>query len=216
YETFQSTLTAQPKTLLGTMFQDRNKCMRHPINGNEYFFDRNSEAFYYIMEFYRTGKLNWSTESGRVTWKQLEEELDYFQIPFNRPTVICSSVLETIRTNFNNLISMFEELIISCCNYLITNIKLEIKDDYIHIIKDTSADRHYYDLQDLQTSCSSKFTYSKALVILNNMVNYIGDHLIIRFSDLGLKWKAGRNQYNDHLITISLSFENIYKCLNER
>ncbi|CAJ0914098.1 17194_t:CDS:2, partial [Entrophospora sp. SA101] len=53
-----------PETLLGTMFKDSNKDLLDPINGNEYFFDRNGEAFHYIME-----------------WYQLKYELDYFQIP---------------------------------------------------------------------------------------------------------------------------------------
>ncbi|RIB28246.1 BTB/POZ protein [Gigaspora rosea] len=151
YETFKSILTAQPKTLLGTMFQDRNKCMRHPINGNEYFFDRNSEAFYYIMEFYRTGRLIWPNESGKVTCKQLEEELDYFQ----------KSLL--INRQFTNVF------------------------------------------------CSSKFMYYETRVILDNMGKYIEKHLVKRFSDLGLKYESGQNSSGLPLITISFSFENIYK-----
>ncbi|CAG8462214.1 3797_t:CDS:2 [Diversispora eburnea] len=42
YETFRSTLTAYPETLLGIMFAERNKEMLHPINDNEYFFDRDA------------------------------------------------------------------------------------------------------------------------------------------------------------------------------
>ncbi|CAG8701435.1 674_t:CDS:2, partial [Racocetra fulgida] len=61
YETFRSTLTAYPDTLLGTMFQKRNNVLLHPLhtdNGScEYFFDRNGRAFHYILEYYRTGKL---------------------------------------------------------------------------------------------------------------------------------------------------------------
>ncbi|RIA99060.1 hypothetical protein C1645_800782 [Glomus cerebriforme] len=59
YETYRSTLTAHPKTFLGTMFHPRNQTMLHPVNGNEYFFDRNGHAFYYIMEYYRTGSIVW-------------------------------------------------------------------------------------------------------------------------------------------------------------
>uniref|UniRef100_U9U2P1 BTB domain-containing protein n=1 Tax=Rhizophagus irregularis (strain DAOM 181602 / DAOM 197198 / MUCL 43194) TaxID=747089 RepID=U9U2P1_RHIID len=53
YETYRSTLTAYPDTLLGTMFQERNEELLKP-NKNEYFFDRNGKAFHYIMEYYRT------------------------------------------------------------------------------------------------------------------------------------------------------------------
>lgn len=33
--------------------------MLHPVNGNEYFIDRNGHAFHYIMEYYRTGSIVW-------------------------------------------------------------------------------------------------------------------------------------------------------------
>ncbi|GBB88903.1 hypothetical protein RclHR1_15500002 [Rhizophagus clarus] len=60
YETFRSTLTAYPDTLLGTMFSERNKEMMHPTNGNEYFFDRDGYLFRYVLQYYRTGKVHWS------------------------------------------------------------------------------------------------------------------------------------------------------------
>jgi hypothetical protein len=59
YETYRSTLTAHPNTLLGTMFHPRNQAMLHPVNGNEYFIDRNGHAFHYILEYYRTGNIVW-------------------------------------------------------------------------------------------------------------------------------------------------------------
>ncbi|CAG8503462.1 21737_t:CDS:2 [Racocetra persica] len=59
YETFRSTLTAYPETLLGIMFADRNKEMLHPINGNEFFFDRDGYLFRHILQYYRTGMIHW-------------------------------------------------------------------------------------------------------------------------------------------------------------
>ncbi|CAB5351562.1 unnamed protein product [Rhizophagus irregularis] len=56
YETFRSTLTAYPNTMLGTMFSERNKMTLKSDDNKTYFIDRNGYAFYYIMEFYRTGK----------------------------------------------------------------------------------------------------------------------------------------------------------------
>ncbi|KAG9297477.1 hypothetical protein G9A89_020879 [Geosiphon pyriformis] len=83
YETKRSTLTAYPDTLLGTMFQERNSQLLHPINDNEYFIDRNGRAFHYILEYYRTGKVVWGGigSDRRITRRELEEELDYFLIP---------------------------------------------------------------------------------------------------------------------------------------
>ncbi|CAG8700090.1 16292_t:CDS:1, partial [Dentiscutata heterogama] len=51
------------------------------------------------------------TKSKKVTCKQLEEEI-YFQIPFNKSIVLCSSALETVKNDVDNLILAFEELII--------------------------------------------------------------------------------------------------------
>ncbi|KAF0551114.1 nucleotide binding protein 1-like protein [Gigaspora margarita] len=208
YETFQSILTAQPETLLGTMFQDRNKSMRHPINGNEYFFDRNSEAFYYIMEFYRTGKITLLYESGKVTYKQLEEEYNYFQIPFNKSAVICSSALETIRNNFNTLMLAFEELIIYCCNNLRNNIRIEIGRNGETCIAE-SDNRRYHE-ESLRKNCLLKFGVHYMYHTLNNMQTQIRDHLVKKFSDLELNWGFSSNDSKIY-VSISLSFGNIYK-----
>ncbi|CAG8613672.1 11375_t:CDS:2 [Acaulospora morrowiae] len=91
YETYRSTLTAYPDTMLGTMFQERNNSMLHPTDGaNEYFFDRNGYAFRFIIEFYRTGKILWEetydTAVGgpiNVSRNELHEEIEYFRIPYD-------------------------------------------------------------------------------------------------------------------------------------
>ncbi|CAG8558167.1 7804_t:CDS:2 [Ambispora gerdemannii] len=81
YETYKSTFTAYPDTLLGTMFQEHNSSMLHPANGNEYFFDRNGKAFHYIMEFYRTGKFLYISElKDGTTRDEIQAEFDFFQI----------------------------------------------------------------------------------------------------------------------------------------
>ncbi|CAG8754663.1 4850_t:CDS:2 [Dentiscutata erythropus] len=91
YETYRSTLTAYPNTLLGAMFHERNQELLRPTNGNEYFFDRNSRAFHYILEFYRTGKILLLDEitgpkesTMDVNIQELIEEIKYFQIPLPR------------------------------------------------------------------------------------------------------------------------------------
>ncbi|CAG8478626.1 5920_t:CDS:2 [Acaulospora colombiana] len=67
YETYRSTLTAYPDTFLGAMFQERNQEMVHPINGsNEYFIDRDGRV--------------------SITRQELEQELNFFQIPFPSPS----------------------------------------------------------------------------------------------------------------------------------
>ncbi|RIA92749.1 BTB/POZ protein [Glomus cerebriforme] len=84
YETFRSTLMAYPETMLGTMFEERNKSLLHPINVNEYYIDRNGRLFYFILQFYRTGKLPSADQvkcAIPVTQEELDAELDYFMIP---------------------------------------------------------------------------------------------------------------------------------------
>ncbi|CAG8545214.1 16189_t:CDS:2 [Dentiscutata heterogama] len=80
YETYRSTLTEYPETLLGVMFSSRNEALLHPTNKNEYFFDRNGKTFNYIMTFYRTGKIHYE-KNPLVTESELNAELEYFQIP---------------------------------------------------------------------------------------------------------------------------------------
>ncbi|CAG8606554.1 5199_t:CDS:2 [Ambispora gerdemannii] len=90
YETYRSSLTAYPDTLLGTMFADRNSSLLKPIAGsNEYFIDRDGHLFRYVLQFYRTGTIHWPTPkespSLSFTKSELYQELDFFQIPFPPP-----------------------------------------------------------------------------------------------------------------------------------
>ncbi|CAG8603150.1 2043_t:CDS:2, partial [Acaulospora morrowiae] len=116
YETYRSTLTAYPETFLGTMFQERNQELLKSRNGNEYFIDRSGQIFHYIMQFYRTGKICYGDQSEcqgfvvgstQISLKEIETELDYFQIP--RPT---ASVIDKIAiAKVSNIIDAFKKLI---------------------------------------------------------------------------------------------------------
>lgn len=103
------------------MFQERNQMMLHPTNNNEYFFDRNGRAFHYIMEFYRTGKITWdpinyqhqhqyqddeNTICFTVNKQELDEELDYFQVPFT------NSKLHQVHAKLSEDIDEFVDLIV--------------------------------------------------------------------------------------------------------
>jgi hypothetical protein len=65
------------------MFNESNRALVHPTNGNEYFIDRNGYAFRYVLEYYRTGKILWTKDNTEITQKELITEFDYFKIPNN-------------------------------------------------------------------------------------------------------------------------------------
>ncbi|CAG8827480.1 14466_t:CDS:2, partial [Racocetra persica] len=104
YETYRSTLTKYPETLLGVMFSSRNEELLHPTNENEYFFDRNGDAFRYIMSFYRTANIT-------VNESELEEELDYFQIPSNINYIDYDLAQKKAAKFLNQFINLIESVI---------------------------------------------------------------------------------------------------------
>src|SRR5436190_16880224 len=74
------------------MFHPRNQAMLHPINGNEYFIDRNGHAFHYIMEYYRTGNIVWRPSP----------ELPFENISSNSSTTTVSSTNSASNNNNSN------------------------------------------------------------------------------------------------------------------
>ncbi|CAG8630198.1 14203_t:CDS:1 [Funneliformis mosseae] len=82
YETFRSTLIAYPETYLGTMFADRNRELLRPTNDNEYFIDRDGKLFRYILQFYRTGKIQFPpSKDNKYSKEEIYVEIDFFQLP---------------------------------------------------------------------------------------------------------------------------------------
>ncbi|KAG9285935.1 hypothetical protein G9A89_000155 [Geosiphon pyriformis] len=84
HELYPSTFSRFNNSFLGVMFSDRNSKLLHPRNGNEFFIDRNGQAFHFILEYYFTGRITWSPSTivagSTITKQELDEELDYFQI----------------------------------------------------------------------------------------------------------------------------------------
>ncbi|CAB4481479.1 POZ domain-containing protein [Rhizophagus irregularis] len=81
YQTYGSTLSAYPETMLGAMFADSNRCMLKKNNG-EYFIDRNKDLFQYILDFYRNGVLFLPYDDDLR--KQILREADFFSIPYTK------------------------------------------------------------------------------------------------------------------------------------
>lgn len=78
FETYSSTLSAYPDTLLGAMFSTRNRHLRRPDAAGEYFFDRDPRLFEHILNFYRVGKIFMPSD---ISSESLKEELAYFHLP---------------------------------------------------------------------------------------------------------------------------------------
>ncbi|CAG8558214.1 139_t:CDS:2 [Acaulospora morrowiae] len=111
YETYKSILTAHEETLLGTMFSERNNEMLHPTNGNEYFIDRDGKIFRYIVQYYRTGRIYWPTPSSTISRQELEDEYDYYQIPFEKPIEEVTPPLNPVVEKLNGFVFSLRTLI---------------------------------------------------------------------------------------------------------
>eukprot|EP01125_Pyxidicula_operculata_P018696 TRINITY_DN6665_c0_g1_i2.p1 TRINITY_DN6665_c0_g1~~TRINITY_DN6665_c0_g1_i2.p1 ORF type:complete len:362 (+),score=67.40 TRINITY_DN6665_c0_g1_i2:21-1106(+) len=77
FETYASTLTKYPNTLLGAMFHQRNIDMLAWDKDGHFFFDRDPRVFEVILNFYRTGKL---IKPQWVPMDLLREELRFFSM----------------------------------------------------------------------------------------------------------------------------------------
>jgi len=94
FETYRSTLqNSFRNSLLCTMFSERNRDLLIPNSRGEYFFDRSSDLFDYILNAYRTGEIEIPSH---VPEKMFKLELDYFQLP------IPQSLEKKLNNNFKS------------------------------------------------------------------------------------------------------------------
>ncbi|CAG8533938.1 2713_t:CDS:2 [Paraglomus brasilianum] len=142
YETYRSTLTAYPNTLLGTMFADRNLSLLYKTDGNEYFIDRNGHAFFYILEFYRTGRLSWKEEEGNcicgteghltigndrgnITREELISEMQYFQLPVH--TITSSFIHRAAGQRLTHFMRSLEKVLHILASEFQTSIRIDFR-----------------------------------------------------------------------------------------
>ncbi|CAG8497759.1 1755_t:CDS:2, partial [Dentiscutata erythropus] len=105
FETYRSTLTAYPDTLLGQLFLNESE-----INeGKEIFFDRDSNIFKYVMQFYRHGRITWPTSSLEPTMSDIKRELDFFKIQPSKGRV---NLLDMAGAKVDCFVDMLAEAII--------------------------------------------------------------------------------------------------------
>nr|CAG8435807.1 11891_t:CDS:2 [Entrophospora candida]CAG8437867.1 12130_t:CDS:2 [Entrophospora candida] len=136
YETYRSTLEAYPDTFLGRMFQYSNQELLNPKNGNEYFFDRSGQLFHYIMQFYRTGKVYIDDQEASIS-KEIEIELDYFQIPHRPPRPTASLIDHIAIKKVDELINTLKYLISEVSEHYMKKLLFkEFKEDLTIIFLD--------------------------------------------------------------------------------
>ncbi|GBB90881.1 hypothetical protein RclHR1_00180019 [Rhizophagus clarus] len=213
YETFRSTLTAYPNTMLGTMFSERNKMTLKSDDNKTYFIDRNGYAFYYIMEFYRTGKIVWPGEIKNqesnmmklVTVQQLEQEIEYFQIPVD------DTYLSRVHKSAANVI---DEITLS----LIQMIKIHLENfgNIIYMrVKESSIEMIQYNKQQPELELLIPASHSALFYrLLKFDSGSIGNYLQSKFSYINLTWSCCASTSSLEF-SICISFElNFDAALN--
>ncbi|CAG8680239.1 5242_t:CDS:2 [Ambispora leptoticha] len=206
YETLRSTLTAYPDTLLGTMFAERNEHLLKPKNGNEYFFDRNGRVFHYIMEYYRTGIMNWSyskekkSDNDDVTQQELDTELDYFQIKVEARRA------ENITPQLGKFLNLF-------ASYLVENLskQMEIMEPEIWFKVSPDTGPKFWTKN--SGWIASPFTSNKPLAfyLMKNFKDEIYQHLKLVFKGTRIETKS---QTNDVVEFVFAPYYNLPAILN--
>jgi hypothetical protein len=192
------------------MFQERNRSLRNPNKEGEYFFDRNSKAFHYIMEYYRTGQILWDTRTilgtrngTSVTKKELEEELDYFQI---RPK---DTRVDAALTSASNILDKFvgalESLILKHVSQLGKTIFINASQELISVIRVRSE-------PEIDPIILRAFNFT-AYRMLKEVENEIARHLYSTFPELNIVWKSERNDNEPKFISIQLTFDYSLKMI---
>lgn len=196
------------------MFSERNKMTLKSDDNKTYFIDRNGYAFYYIMEFYRTGKILWPGEIKNqenmmklVTIQQLEIEIEYFQIPFDDTSfsLIHKSAANTIDEIILSLIQMIKIHLGNFGN----NISMLIRESSIEL----SQPKNQPKLELLIPASHSALLYK----ILKNDDKSIGNYLQSKFSHVNLAWSCTSysNLNNFIIFSVKISFElNFDKVLD--
>ncbi|CAG8459377.1 9036_t:CDS:2 [Racocetra fulgida] len=75
----------------------------------EFFFDRDSNVFKYIMQFYRCGKITWPTSSLEPLMSDIKRELDFFKIQPSKGRV---NLLDMAGAKVDCFVDMLSEAIL--------------------------------------------------------------------------------------------------------
>ena len=172
------------------MFQERNRNLQHPNKDGEYFFDRNSKAFHYVMEFYRTGQILWDTrtvvgtrQGTNVTKRELEEELEYFQIKPKDTRV--DAALTTASSVLDKFVQAIETLILKHVAQLGKIIIIDANKEMVRVIRVETEPM-------IDPTILREFNVT-AYNMLKEIEKEIAQHIISTFPELNICWRSERS-----------------------
>ena len=196
------------------MFQDRNKPLIQLNDNNEFFFDRNGQAFHYIMEFYRNGEILWDpnnlqrlVEKFPVTRQELELELDYFQIQVKGKKNVVKDIRVERALNLGSIhINMFvkalEDLVLEHLSKLGRSFKIFASSGSIFVGTDIN-----------EPGIDSSYFNSFATIgyrLLKEIGLEISVYLQSTFPELNITWET--LSYGDYIVirvTLGYDFKSI-------
>ncbi|CAG8548724.1 7985_t:CDS:2, partial [Acaulospora morrowiae] len=106
FETYRSTLTAYPNTLLGKIFSEEQENILSEVE--EIFFDRDYNVFKYIMQFYRNGRITWPSSPTEPSVDDIYRELAFFKIELRKGH---AQIIEAATFRVDSFIDMILEAI---------------------------------------------------------------------------------------------------------
>jgi len=192
------------------MFQARNAALLHPTNGNEYFIDRDGHVFRHILQFYRTGELHYAEDQSTpnnncsyahlaITKKELETEVDYFQIPVGEPLKLDRLVRQAMFDKVDDFIEALKNVIY----VVLSNFKRQVSLTFYEDEMDPVVD----DLNSVYVGSQIYTIILPFRVVGYLILDKLGDEIGKYFENNNkeLKWEAVRDE--DYKICVTLKFE---------
>ncbi|CAG8549169.1 14384_t:CDS:2, partial [Ambispora leptoticha] len=198
YETKRSTLINYPDSLIANDIEENET--------NELFYNRDGHLFWYILQFYRTGRIHLPLANssspclscGQPTFlEHLKREFEYFRMPFSEPIenrkLASSDIMESLIASrvdefLNVLKKVFMEVIIANETKVEITFSVKKTPPEVRIGKERSIMKSYL----YENICKMVAPFSESAIKILDMFNdEIGQHM--RENLPGLTWRVDSN-----------------------